>query len=51
MSNFFIRFWQNINEELLKVEYIVNFSQYFEHFAKAIIKSCNKTFFRKVSKH
>ena len=39
-----------MNEELLKVEYIVNFSQYFINFANAIIRSRNKTFFRKVSK-
>ena len=48
---FSIQFWQNMNEELLKVEYlVVNFSQYFENFAKSIIRSCNKTFFRNVSK-
>ena len=34
----------------MKVEYLVNFSQYFENFTKAIIGSCNKTFLRKVSK-
>ena len=45
-----IKFWENINEELVKVEYLVNFSQYFENFTKAIIGSCNKTFVRKISK-
>ena len=34
----------------MKVEYLVNFSQYFENFKKAIIGSCNKTFVRKISK-
>ena len=34
----------------MKVEYIVNFSQYFENLTKAYIGSCNKTFLRKVSK-
>ena len=34
----------------MKVEYLVNFSQYFESFTKAIIGSCNETFLRKVSK-
>ena len=34
----------------MKVEYLVNVSQYFENFTKAIIGSCNKTFVRKISK-
>ena len=34
----------------MKVEYLVNFCQYFENFTKAIILSCNKTFVRKMSK-
>ena len=34
----------------MKVEYLVNFSQYFENFTKAVIGSCKKTFVRKVSK-
>ena len=34
----------------MKVEYLVNFSQYFENFTNAMIGSCNKTFLRKVSK-
>ena len=33
----------------MKVEYLVNFSQYFENFTKAITGSCNKTFVRKIS--
>ena len=27
-----IKFWQNINEELLKIEYLVILSQYFVNF-------------------
>ena len=34
----------------MKVEYLINFSQYFENFTKAITGSCNKTFVRKNSK-
>ena len=34
----------------MKIEYLVNFSQYFDNFTKSIIWSCNKTFLRKVSK-
>ena len=34
----------------MKVEYLVNLSQYFENFTKAIIGSCSKTFVRKISK-
>ena len=34
----------------MKVEYLVNFSQYFENFTKAINGSCNKIFVRKISK-
>ena len=34
----------------MKVEYLVNFNQYFENFTKAIIRSCKKTFVRKISK-
>ena len=34
----------------MKVEYLVNFSQYFENCTKAIIGSCNKTLVRKISK-
>ena len=33
----------------MKIEYLVNFSQYFENITKAIIWSCNKTFVRKIS--
>ena len=44
------KFWENINEEHVKVEYLVNFSQYFENFTKAIIGLCNKTFVRKITK-
>ena len=45
-----IKFCENINEELVKVEYLSNFSQYFENFTKAITGSYNKTFVRKISK-
>ena len=34
----------------MKVEYIVNLSQYFENFTKAMVGSCNKTFVRKIFK-
>ena len=34
----------------MKVEYLVNFSQYLENFTKAVIGSCKKTFVRKISK-
>ena len=34
----------------MKVEYLINLSQYFKNFTKAIIGSCNKTFVRKISK-
>ena len=34
----------------MKVEYLANFSQYFENVTKAIIGSCNKTFVIKISK-
>ena len=45
-----VEFWENMNEELVKVEYLVNFSQYFENFTKVIIGSFNKTYVRKISK-
>ena len=34
----------------MKVDYLVNFSQYFENFTKAIIGPCNKIFVRKIFK-
>ena len=34
----------------MEVEYLVNFSQYFENFTKAVTGSCKKTFVRKISK-
>ena len=46
---FIIKFWQNINEVLFKPEYLVNFSQYFGNFEKAVIKSGSSTFSGKVS--
>ena len=45
-----IKFWLNINEELFKVEYLIELSQYFGNLAKAVTRSHNKTFFSKVSK-
>ena len=34
----------------MKVECLVNFSQYFENFTKAVIGSCKKIFLRKIFK-
>ena len=34
----------------MKVEYLVNFSQYFQTFTKAITGSFNKTYVRKIPK-
>ena len=45
-----IKFWQNINQELFKVKYLIKLSQYFGNFAMAAIRSHNKTLFSKVSK-
>ena len=45
-----IKFWQNINEELFKIEYLTELSEYFGNFAKAVMRSNNNTFFYKVSK-
>ena len=45
-----IKFWQNINQELFKFEYFIKLSQYFGNFAKAVKRSCNKTFFSKAFK-
>ena len=33
-----IKVWQNTNQELFKVKYIIKFSQYFGNTAKAVIK-------------
>ena len=30
----FIKFWQSINEEVLKIEYLIIFSQYFGNFTQ-----------------
>ena len=40
----------SINKELFKVEYLIKLSQYFGNLAKAVMRSHNKAFFRKVSK-
>ena len=45
-----IKLWQNTDQKIFKVEYLIKLSQYFGNFAKAVIRSYNKTFFRKVSK-
>ena len=45
-----VEFWQNINQELFKVEYSMKLSKYFGNFAKAVKRSQDKTFFSKVSK-
>ena len=45
-----IEFWQNINQKLFKVEYLMKLSKYFGNFAKAVKRPHNKTFFSKVSK-
>ena len=29
-----VKFWQNIFEELLKIEYLINLSQYFKNFTQ-----------------
>ena len=34
MYKVLIKFWQNINEELLKIEYLIILSQYFENFTQ-----------------
>ena len=45
-----IKFWQNINQELFKVKYLIKLSQYFGNFRKAVIRLHNKTLFSKISK-
>ena len=45
-----IKFWQNINEELFKVEYLVRLRQYFRNLAEAVMRLYNKTFFSKAFK-
>ena len=45
-----IKFWKSIDQKIFKVEYLIKLSQYFGNFAKAVIRSCNKTFFQKISK-
>ena len=44
------KFWQNINEELFKAEYLIKLSQYFGNLAKAVMRSQNKKFLSNVSK-
>ena len=43
-----IKFWQNIDQEFFKVEYLMKISKYFANFAKAVKTSHNKTFFSKI---
>ena len=45
-----IKFYYSIDQKIFKVEYLIKLSQYFGNFAKAVIRSYNKTFFQKVSK-
>ena len=45
-----IKSWQNINEELFKVEYLIKLSQYFRNLAEAVIRLYNKTLFSKAFK-
>ena len=45
-----IKCWQNINEGLFKVKYLVKLIQYFGIVAKAVMRSRNKKFLTKVSK-
>ena len=44
-----IEFWQNINEGLFKVVYLIKLRQHFGNIAKAVMRS-HKKFFSKVSK-
>ena len=44
---FQLNLWQNINEELFKVECLFKLSQYFRNLAKAVMRFYNKTFFSK----
>ena len=48
-----IKFWQSINEELFKVEYLTELSQCFGNLAKTVTRSHNKRilFLSKVSKN
>ena len=37
MYKVLIKFWQSINEELLKIEYLIIFSQYFGNFTQEFL--------------
>ena len=45
-----IKLWQNINEELFKVVYLIKLRQYFGNHGKAVIRSHYKKFLSKVFK-
>ena len=45
-----IEFWQKINQELFKADYLMKLSKYSGNFAKAVKRSHNWTLFNKVSK-
>ena len=47
---FQLNLWQNINEELFKVEYLIKLSQYFRNLAEAVMRLYSKTFFSKAFK-
>ena len=47
---FQLNLWQNINEELFKVEYLIKLSQHFRNLAEVVIRLYNKTFFSKAFK-
>ena len=47
---FQLNLWQNINEELFKVEYLIQLSQYFRNLAEAVMRLYNKIFFSKAFK-
>ena len=46
-----IKFWQNINEELLKIEYLIILSQYFGNFNKDFLLSDLMTAFARFLKY
>ena len=48
--NFQLNLWQNINEELFKVEYLLKLSQYIKNLAEAVMRLYNRTFFSKAFK-
>ena len=47
---FQLNIWQNITEELFKVEYLLKLSQYFRNLVEAVMRLYSKTFFIKAFK-